>query len=246
MKRILWTLAALAALSGPAWAVTDVQWGQSTRGVQQLRLVGGVVVADSTGRPLIMDADGNLSAFEAFPLNTIDDLDAEIYNDTLSVGGRTLDSTSVVSCGDYGVISLGLKMSGHHGVVGGITRIGITAIWMQASGATDTSSTYLANYGDYDGQSATSTVASFAADSLGPTGDGTAHLALPGVERVVRLMSHSIISINPLVYRTANLRFRNPGYRYVRWVVRVLSDNNTTATQGSRFRLRISSGKRAL
>lgn len=246
MKRIA-ILAALAALwAGSAVAQTVTQDGNSTRTSQQAQLQGGLLRSDSTMRALTVDASGNLQAAEAFPLNTVDDIDAEIYNDTLSVNGRNQDSTTVVTCGNYGLITLGLKMSGHHGTVAGIVRLGITAIWSQSTAATDTSSSYAMGYGDYEGQSATSTVASFAADSTGPVGDGTAHTALPGTERIVRLMTSSIISINPLVFRTAQLRFRNHGYASVRWIIRVLSDNNTTAIQGFRFRLRVSAGKRAI
>lgn len=65
MRRTVAILAALAALwAGAAWAVTDTQDGQSTRGVQQARLGGGLVRADSSMKAFTMSSTGGLSTYD--------------------------------------------------------------------------------------------------------------------------------------------------------------------------------------
>lgn len=69
--RTLLALAALALLAaGVVSAATSVQNGQSTRGVQQIDLVGGIKDADSTGQVLRFDANGNLLMSESAPPQT--------------------------------------------------------------------------------------------------------------------------------------------------------------------------------
>jgi len=247
MKRAVMILAALTLWAGVAGAVTDTQDGQSTRGVQQGRLGGAILDADSTMRVNRANTSGHLLTAETSPLNSLLDAGTTIMDaDTMSVNGRTLDSTSVFPCDDYGVVTVMFKMDGHHDAVGKIVRIAIMPIWSNSAMASDTTMTANGGYGLMLGGPGTSTVASFAPDSLGPISDATAHTALPGVETVVRFLNRSIISVNSVAYRTAVLSYRNPGYKYVRWYTRVLSDTGTAATQGFRFKLSAIASGRAL
>jgi len=240
----------MAALAATLWAssaqaVTDVQWGNSTRGVQQLRLVGGVLASDSSGRVLLFDSAGNLLATDPNTLNTLYDNEPDIYNDTLSVNGRSYDSTSVVDCSLYPKVVLGLKMSGHKGATVGIVRIAITPIWSQSALGTDTTASYARFIHSGQVGSATATV-----DSIGPAADAAnVHVVIPGHETLVRFMTRSIINTNPTMLRSVAISYTNPGYRYVRFLIRVLSDTATDAydlSGGVRFRLRASAGLRAL
>lgn len=213
-------------------------------------LMGGVLRADSTSKALTMSSTGAVSTTESAPLNGSTNYGVGtslMSSDTMSVNGRTMDSTSVFPCAAYGIITASFKMDGHHDAVGKIVRIAIIPIWSNSATASDTTLTTAGGLGGLMiGGAGTSTVGTFSPDSLGPTADATAHTALPGVETLLRFLNRSIISENSLSYRTMTLSYRNPGYQYVRFITRVLSDTGTAATQGFQFKLSVTASGRAL
>lgn len=236
MKRLAMVLAALAMCAGAAGAETQTQWNQSSRGVQQAKWVGGAKLADSTGGLNTYDTDDNLRIVEANPLNTKRDMTIDAYYDTLSINGRSLDSTSTVfNCTDYGTVLLGAKIEGHHGAAGNAVRIGVTAIFSMTPLASDTSSAFVFGH----------TPAAMASDSTGTAGL-TAQILNGRNEQELVFLTHSAVSINTAAYRTGTLVWKNPGYKYVRFLFRVISDLATAPTQGARFKLRTSVGLRAI
>ena len=252
MNRKLAILAALAALcfSTVARAVTDAQDGNSTRGVQQARLGGMLVRSDSTMDALSSDGAHGLKVTEGFPINTSYTYYPDAYADTLSYNGRSLDSTSVISCGAYSSIVFGVKMEGAwNSAAAQVFRIGITCIMSMSPLATDTTQSFVVS-------PTLSTKASGAAaiDSTGFMADGVATTnsagsVIVGNEVMVRLASASAVSIGYEAYRTASLSYTNPGYRYVRWKIRVLTEPvalDAGATKRQTFRLRCAIGMRAL
>lgn len=249
MRIKLTVLAALLALcASSAYAATSVQNGQSTRGVQQLDLVGGIH-SDSTGAVLTMSSTGSTITAEASPLNGSTNYGVGtslMSSDTMSVNGRTMDSTAVFPCAAYGIITASFKMDGHHDAVGKIVRIAVIPIWSNSATASDTVLTTAGGFGLMVYGPGTSSATTFSPDSLGPTADATAHTSIPGVETLLRFLNRSIISENSLSYRTMTLSYRNPGYQYVRFITRVLSDTGTAATQGFQFKLSVTASGRAL
>lgn len=250
MRIKLTVLAALLALcASSAYAATSVQNGQSTRGVQQLDLVGGIH-SDSTGAVLTMSSTGSTITAEASPLNEKIISAAVLYDDTLSWNGRSLDSTSVVSgIGNYRVINLGLKLYGAWGAAAATYRIGVTCIMSHSSLASDTVFSFVV-MPDVD----TRTLTVAAQDSTGTQADGvtttnSVGTVIAGHEVLVRLMARGVVSNGYEPYRTHNLTYYNPGYEYVRWRFRVITepvDTDAGATKRQTFGLRAVLGGRVL
>lgn len=215
---------------------TSAQDGQSTRGVQQGQLGGAILDSDSTMRVHRANNAGATLTAETLPLNEKYTSFLDAYYDTLSINGRSLDSTSVVySCGNYGVIVLGAKMEGHHGAAGNAVRIGVTAVFSFANSASDTSTAFAYGY----------TPAGFSSDSTGSVAL-TAQIVNVRNEQELVFLTHSAVSINYMAIRSGTLVWKNPGYPYVRFIFRVISDLATAPTQGAKFKLRCSVGMRAI
>lgn len=139
MKRLA-VLAMLFAV--PAYGQTVVQDGQSTRGVQQIQLGGGIVPADSTGRAFRMTADGFLRIEEANPLSSNFVQSAYIIGSPagVSLAAGAADSSAVINVAEYRTLGLYFKLTPGTGA-GRDNRIAVQ-IRAHLNGVSDSLSTF--------------------------------------------------------------------------------------------------------
>jgi hypothetical protein len=239
-------LCALAVMVGAAWAVTDTQDGQSTRGVQQARLGGMLVRADSTMDAFTSDGSHRLQVAEGTPISSITVYYPDFYGgtaaDTMSMHGRTMDSTSVLSVVGYTRVSHMLKMEGHHGAAGNAVSIAVTALCSFGTTTNDTTMTFpLQASGHFQGVTLDSLVVG------SPVGDATAHTTFARIEHRCDFLTHSAIYTSGNTTRARVLEFTLPaGARSIRFIYRLIADEATAPTQGAKFKLRTSIGLSAL
>jgi hypothetical protein len=249
MKRIAILCAALAALwAGAAGAQTVTQDGNSTRTSQQAQLQGGLVRADSAMKALTMSSTGGQAIYDETPLNATHVYYPDAYTDTLSYNGRSVDSTTVYSCSPYRSVVLGVKLEGAWGAAAGRYRIGVTCIMSYSPLASDTTQSFVIEPVTRTRETdATPDSTGFMSD--GVTTTNTVGSAIAGSETTVGLAAFSVVSIGYEAVRTVSLAYNNPGYRYVRWKFRVLTEPvalDVGAGKRQTFRLRAAIGMRAL
>ena len=226
IRRLLCASALLAALVGTAWGADYVD-GRKPGTAARANAIGGFTTADTTFKWGVMSSGGAFYATEYAPLNTLHDFIQDVYADTISTQGRTLDSTGVISTiGTISVancrfLTLGLKTEGVTGAAGGLVRVGVTAIFSHSASANDT----ITSYAGRPFTTLSSLTAGQPVDSVGAGTDGAATSTAGG---------------------TAIVTYQNPGFEYVRFKFRALSQPTLVGTTPKGYKLRVSIGGRAL
>lgn len=250
MGRRLVALLALALIAAPAFAAEHSQ-GQQVKSsdVTGASQSGPSAASSGTWNVRLVGTNGGAASTETNPLNSRVLAGIMLVNeDTLSYNGRSLDSTLTVSdISAVRVLSLGLKITGAQGAAGGFVRIGVTCVMSHSPVASDTTMSFAIAPMNVS-PTATDTTA------FGTTLNATASTSNVGVsfgnnERTVAFLAASAVAVNYATIRTANLVYYNPGYKYVRWYFRLLSEPQAIdAGNGTRQVLKLSAvlGGRAL
>ncbi len=133
-------IAVLLALPVSAWSQVVVNDGASTRQQTGTLVVGGILRADTTGRALTFDSDGNLLTKEQAPLTTANAIHSSIISASLAAAAA--DSSDVITVRGLRHMKLLIKaVPGGTGAQGTIVKMAVQ-VRTHLNGVADSSSTF--------------------------------------------------------------------------------------------------------
>lgn len=216
-------LFAQAALAADYQDGTKAKAGQRT--APQLLYVDP---ADSV-RSLAAGRDGKGFVLEQNPTESKMLFDYSVYSDTLSVNGRSRDTTAAMPIEGMSTCGISFRARGFcpglTGSTGGVTRLGVTIVLSNTATLTDTTTTAVSCFQIGGGYADRDTAAQL---------DVSAQHIRATCEYPVSFINRPTATVAPPVqaYRSAVISFKNPGYKYAWAIMRVLAETAITSSSG--------------